>query len=70
MHDRAGDATYCPGCGEAVIERDWYQLLGWRLTGDGHCRSCGTAISGVFDGPPGEWGAKRVPVHLAARGRR
>ena len=21
--DAAGDATTCPGCGQAVIERDW-----------------------------------------------
>jgi pyruvate formate lyase activating enzyme len=68
VHDRDGDSTYCPECGDRVIERDWYRLLGWKLTGDGHCRSCGAAIVGVFDGPPGEWGAKRVPVRLARRG--
>ncbi len=38
VHDREGDTTCCPGCGAAVIERDWYELKGWRLTGDGHCR--------------------------------
>jgi pyruvate formate lyase activating enzyme len=67
VHDRAGDSTYCPSCGECVIERDWYQLTGWRLTGDGRCRACGAAVAGVFDGPPGEWGPKRVPVRLAGR---
>jgi pyruvate formate lyase activating enzyme len=68
VHDREGDSTYCPGCGERVIERDWYRLLGWKVTGDGCCRSCGTRVAGVFDGPPGEWGARRMPVRLARRG--
>jgi pyruvate formate lyase activating enzyme len=66
VHDRDGDTTFCPSCGAAVIERDWYELRSWALTGDGRCRSCGTTVAGVFDGPPGEWGAKRVPVTLAA----
>ena len=64
VHDREGDTTACPSCGAAVVERDWYELKGWHLTGDGHCRSCGAAVAGVFDGPPGEWGARRVPVEL------
>ena len=51
----------------AVIERDWYDLKGWHLTGDGHCRTCGAAVAGVFDGPPGEWGRRRLPVQLAER---
>jgi pyruvate formate lyase activating enzyme len=69
VHDREGGATICPECAEKVVERDWYTLLGWKVTGDGRCRSCGTAIAGVFDGAPGEWGARRVPVRLA-RGER
>ena len=43
----------------------------WHLTGDGRCRTCGTPVAGVYDGPPGEWGAKRVPVELkSGRARR
>jgi pyruvate formate lyase activating enzyme len=64
VHDREGDITACPSCGAAVVERDWYELKGWHLTGDGHCRSCGAPVAGVFDGPPGEWGARRVAVEL------
>jgi pyruvate formate lyase activating enzyme len=64
VHDREGDTTRCPSCDAPVIERDWYELRSWKLTGDGHCRSCGAAVAGVFDGPPGEWGARRVPVEL------
>jgi pyruvate formate lyase activating enzyme len=25
VHDKAGDTTYCPGCGRVVIQRDWLQ---------------------------------------------
>ena len=54
----------CPSCGEQVIERDWYVLGRYRVTGDGHCNLCGARIAGRFDGPPGEWGARRVPVFI------
>jgi pyruvate formate lyase activating enzyme len=67
VHDRTGGTTTCPGCAAPVIERDWYVLHGWHLTGDGRCRSCDTQIPGRFDGPPGEWGATRVPVRLRDR---
>ena len=67
VHDRDGDRTTCPSCGAAVIERDWYELRRWALTGDGRCRACDTPIAGVFDGPPGEWGRRRQPVQLSTR---
>ena len=71
VHDREGDTTTCPRCGSAVIERDWYELRSWNLTGDGRCRVCDHRIAGVFDGPPGEWGARQVPVELkSGRARR
>jgi len=65
VHDLEGGTTWCPGCGAAAVERDWYRINGYRLTGDGHCTACGTKIVGVFDGPPGEWGRRRRPIHLA-----
>ncbi|HEY8547309.1 MAG TPA: AmmeMemoRadiSam system radical SAM enzyme [Acidimicrobiales bacterium] len=65
VHDVEASSTYCPGCGQRVIERDWHLLGDWRLTDDGRCRACGTTIAGRFDGPPGTWGRRRVPVRLA-----
>ena len=65
VRDPEGGTTLCAGCGEAVVERDGYQILGWRLESDGRCRSCGTRCPGVFDGPPGSWGSRRRPVRLA-----
>jgi pyruvate formate lyase activating enzyme len=66
VHDPGGGTTVCPGCGLAVVERDWYTLLAYRLTDDGTCISCGQQIAGVFDGPAGDWGPRRLPVHLGA----
>jgi len=70
VHDEAGGTTYCHHCGERLIGRDWYVLTAWNLTDDGRCRRCGTACAGVFDGPPGHWGARRQPVRLAEMARR
>jgi pyruvate formate lyase activating enzyme len=70
VHDPEGGSTICPSCQTVVVERDWYVINEYRLTGDGHCRSCGAPIAGRFDGPPGEWGARRMPVRLADRGWR
>jgi pyruvate formate lyase activating enzyme len=64
VHDREGGTTWCHGCGEALIGRDWFVLTDWNLTEDGACASCGTPCAGHFAGPPGDWGARRVPVQL------
>ena len=64
VHDPAGQSTRCHHCGTLVIERDWYRLGGWRLTGDGRCANCDTPLAGVFDGPPGTWGPRRLPVRI------
>jgi pyruvate formate lyase activating enzyme len=64
VHDEEGDSTYCHGCGERLIGRDWYQLTRWNLTAEGHCPKCGAACPGVFEPQPGEWGPRRLPVRL------
>ena len=65
VHDKQGESTYCHECGTTLIGRDWYILSDWNLTDDGHCKKCGTLCAGRFDGPPGKWGSKRLPVHLS-----
>ena len=45
---------YCVGCHDGTKN----------LTADGCCTKCGTKCSGVFEGGPGDWGAKRQPVRL------
>jgi pyruvate formate lyase activating enzyme len=63
VHDREGDTTYCPGCGAAVIERDWYEILGSRLE-HGACGACGTPIAGRFGDSVGHFGRRRMRVVL------
>lgn len=67
VHDVAGDTTSCPGCGAALIVRDWYRLLDYRLTPAGRCPDCGLAIPGRWDPEPGDFGPRRIPVRIASR---
>jgi len=64
VHDFEGESSYCHGCGQMIIGRDWYVLSTWNLSDSGKCLSCGESCAGTFDGPPGKWGAKRQPVKL------
>lgn len=43
----AGEHTYCPGCGEPVIERVGFRIRANRLK-DGACSACGHPIAGVW----------------------
>jgi len=65
VHDRAGGTTYCHHCNAPLVVRDWYVLHAWNLDARARCLACGTACAGVFDGAPGDWGARRLPVSLA-----
>jgi pyruvate formate lyase activating enzyme len=65
VHDEDGGSTYCHNCGTKIIGRDWYEITAWKLTADGHCASCGALCAGVFDGAPGNWGARRMPIRLS-----
>jgi pyruvate formate lyase activating enzyme len=64
IHDEDGGSTSCHVCGERLIGRDWFVLSDWNLTPEGSCANCGTACAGVFQGAPGTWGARRLPVRL------
>jgi pyruvate formate lyase activating enzyme len=64
VHDERGGSTYCHSCGEVLVGRDWYRLTTWKLDHEGRCGICGTPCSGRFEGPPGDWGPRRLPVRL------
>lgn len=64
VHDTEGGTTLCPGCGAAVLVRDWYQILVDRIDASGRCASCGAAIAGRFDGRRERFGPRRVPVYI------
>ena len=60
---RVGIDCFCQ-LASKLIGRDWYELSDWNLTDDGKCLNCGQECKGVFDGPAGEWGAKRQVVNI------
>ncbi|MCM2318612.1 MAG: AmmeMemoRadiSam system radical SAM enzyme [Pseudomonas sp.] len=64
VHDAEGGTTFCPGCGAPLIERDWHQIRHYRLTAEGRCPQCQTAITGRFDQQAGAFGQRRVPLRL------
>jgi pyruvate formate lyase activating enzyme len=64
VHDIAGDTTRCAGCGKALIVRDWYQLIDYRLDAKGRCPDCGEALAGRFSAKPGQFGRKRLRVRV------
>jgi len=64
VHDAKGGSTHCPGCGAALVVRDWYNILTYRLSDDGHCPDCGAAIPGRFEHFTTAYGSQRMPVLL------
>jgi pyruvate-formate lyase-activating enzyme len=64
VDDVQHQSTYCPACGECVIERNWYELSAWHLKGD-RCEHCDAQVHGHFDERPGDWGRRRQGVNMA-----
>ena len=62
VHDSDGGTTRCPGCREPLIVRDWHDILDYRVTSQGDCPSCGTAIAGRFGEFARPFGRRRVPI--------
>jgi pyruvate formate lyase activating enzyme len=56
LFDHHGRTTACHRCGTALINREWYQVSDWRLTGSNACPHCGAPCPGVFAGRPPAWG--------------
>jgi pyruvate formate lyase activating enzyme len=67
VHDAEGDATACPQCRTKLIQRDWYEILDYRVTLEGCCPQCGYRLPGRFAERAEHFGSRRVPVRLAAR---
>ncbi len=71
IHNKEASSTYCHQCGCMVIGRDWHVLSEWYINDRGQCSNCLTPVAGLAqeDGHcpmPGNWGAKRQPIHMAA----
>ncbi|PZP60572.1 MAG: AmmeMemoRadiSam system radical SAM enzyme, partial [Azospira oryzae] len=64
VFDTEGGTTYCPGCGSALIVRDWHRILAYTLKPDGSCPKCSTPIPGRFEAFEGQFGRRRIPVAI------
>jgi len=42
--------TYCPGCGERLIERFGYLVRDYQIAPDGRCPRCQTLVPGIWPG--------------------
>jgi len=65
VHDLEGGTTRCPGCGEALIVRDWHEIREYAVTAEGACAHCGTALPGRFAAFERGFGRRRIPVRVA-----
>lgn len=64
VHDRAGQSTGCPGCGQEIVARDWHRILAYHLTPAGECPTCGLKLPGRFAGHLDEHAIAPVPLRL------
>ena len=67
VHNKSGESTYCPNCGNLLIGRNRYELSEWSFAKEspGVCPKCEREIPGHFNSSPGTWGQKRVPIDIA-----
>jgi pyruvate formate lyase activating enzyme len=65
VHDTEGGTTCCPHCANAVVVRDWYRILNYRLTDEGRCKECGGEVAGRYERFSKPFGPRRIPVHMA-----
>lgn len=67
VHDLDGGTTFCAGCGEALIVRDWHEIRRYELDAQGACPHCGTALAGRFASAAGGFGRRRIPIRVGMR---
>jgi pyruvate formate lyase activating enzyme len=66
VHDVEGGTTFCPGCGAALVLRDWHCETRCELGADARCPHCATRVAGHFDRFERGFGRRRIPLHGAA----
>jgi len=66
VHDTEGGTTRCPGCGDALIVRDWHRILVYRISADGRCTRCQAPVAGRYGKFDKPFGPRRVPVSIGA----
>jgi len=66
VRDPQRETTFCAVCGTALIRRDSYAILGYALSAEGGCPTCGAALAGRFAARAGTWGRRRLPIDIEA----
>jgi pyruvate formate lyase activating enzyme len=64
VHDRAGGTTHCPACRASLVVRDWHRILQYRITGQGRCPDCASAVAGRYGQFEPAFGNRRIPLKL------
>jgi pyruvate formate lyase activating enzyme len=64
VHDLAGGSTYCSGCAQPLIVRDWHRIEDYAVTPEGTCAHCGTVLPGRFETFRRQFGRRRIPLFL------
>jgi pyruvate formate lyase activating enzyme len=64
VHDSQGGTTFCPGCGCALVVRDWHRILGYRISLDGRCTNCSAPVAGRFGRFEKPFGPRRIPISV------
>ncbi len=62
--DPIGESSWCHHCGQMLIGRRGYSICEWSLNSGGICQHCGGEVAGVWEAEPGQWGSRRLPIHL------
>jgi pyruvate formate lyase activating enzyme len=65
VHDKTGGTTFCSGCAEPLIVRDWHQILDYKVTAYGRCLTCGTPVAGRFEELRNQFGRRRIPIRMS-----
>lgn len=66
VHDAEGGTTFCPGCGAALVQRDWHLVTRCELDADARCPKCATRVAGHFGHFERGFGRRRIPLHGVA----
>jgi pyruvate formate lyase activating enzyme len=66
ISDPARESTWCPGCGELLIERNRFDIGRYHVHHSA-CASCLRPLPGRFDARPGNWGSRRQPLQIVNR---
>lgn len=67
IYSTEGTNTHCHHCHKCIIERDYYNVLNYKLDNEGKCQFCKTPCHGIFEKTMGSWSGFRQPVHIESQ---